>query len=94
MSYAIDVLRWASTWHLHEPQILTAIAIKLEHPEYSIRDLEQHTGLKKSRLAVILNKAVAMRPMLSAVLGLETPKARGQRQRRKQERKQHEQDSQ
>lgn len=95
MTLAIEAIRWAATWHLHEPQILTAIAIKLEHPEYSIRDLEKHTGLKKSRLAVILNKAIAMRPMLSAVLGMETPKARGQRQRRNKERKQgNEQDSQ
>jgi hypothetical protein len=93
MTMAIDALRWAGRWQLHKPQLLRAVAMKLEHPEYSIRELEKFCGVKRSRLSDILREAVTIRPLLSAILGLEKPKARGQKQRRKQEREDHEHNS-
>lgn len=89
---ALEILRWAYRLHLNRPQMLTVIGIKVEHPEYTMRDLETYTAVKRSRICDIMREAVEIMPALSPILGLETPKARGQRQRRKQERNEHEQD--
>ena len=89
MSMAISAMRWMARWHIHKPEQLRAIALKLEHPEYSLRELEKYCSIKRSQLSLTLREAVEIRPLLAVILGLEAPKARGQRKRRNNERKQH-----
>lgn len=83
---ALEILRWACRLHLHRPQMLAVIGLKVEHPEYTMRDLERYAGVRRSRICDIMREAIEIMPGLSPILGLETPKARGQRQRRNNER--------
>lgn len=91
ITMALDVLRWACRLHTHRPksakQILTVLGLKMDHPEYSMRDMEKYTGVRKSRVGDIMREVVELMPGTSALLGLETPKARSQKQRRSKEQK-------
>ena len=70
---------------LHNRSMMVAVAVKMECPEYSTRQIAEATGFSKSMVNYYLRDATRIIPHLKNVLTADTPSTRSQRDRRSKE---------
>ena len=79
---AVEAISAMCRWSIYSPRLLLVMAHKIETPSITVRELAHQLGIGKTQADEYIKEVCGIFPMLAPVLGLSTPKARAQQERR------------